>query len=213
MVFDSRSSLFIVGLLFATPIAVAQTPEAATYRTSSNSGYSTEGAVASLRPTFPTLAPRLNSDDTAKTRESATASDAMSGPTVTVASSLAVVLGLFAAMIWMTRRFGAGANANRALPREAMEVLGTTTLQPRLNVSLVRIGTRVVVLAQTAQGVQTISEITDIDEANHLIATCRGEATVGFAKELKAMDREPYRPGFVEPTSEPTPRRRLFASA
>lgn len=177
------------------------------------------------RPNFPPLVSRTHSANEAGASASGTAtrsngarsngasSSAVSGPTITVASSLAVVLGLFAGTVWLTRRFSAGARSNRTVPSEAVEVLGSSILDTRTKLSLIRVGTRVVVLAQTAQGVHPISEITNLDEANELIATCRGDSKRGFAEQLRSIEREPHPPGFVDATTEPPPRRRLFATA
>lgn len=172
--------------------------------------------IVSAKPTFPMLSPKASSpDDAGEAVLEKSATSAAVGSTVTVASSLAVVLGLFAGLVWLTRRFGSASGAGRAIPRDACEVLGSTTIDPRLKVTLLRVGGRVVVLAQTANGVHPISEIADADEAQRLIATCRGEASQTFAQELQAIEKEPFRPGFVDSSSE-TPaaqRRRLFATA
>lgn len=212
--FVPRSCMVVVAAMCLSPGALAQTGGDSAWTTQPPSSLPTpDRQPVNVRPSFPSLTPRISHSDDGTARAEKVATHALSAPSVTVASSLAVVLGLFAGMIWLTRRFGGGASSNRALPKEALEVLGTATLQPRLTVSLVRVGSRVVVLGHSAQGVHTITEITDLDEANRLIATCRGESTVGFANELKAIEREPFRPGFVEPASDSEPRRRLFASA
>ena len=200
--------LGIIGSLHV--VAGAQSPDSARWDSDPPAA-----EIVSPRPTFPKLAAREASDAASSDATAERRAPSAIGSTATVASSLAVVLGLFAGLIWLTRRFGSGNGSGRALPREACEVLGSATIEPRLKVTLLRVGGRVVVLGQTAQGVQPLSEIADVDEAQRLIAACRGESAQGFAQELKAMEKEAYRPGFIEPTPEPTAasRRRLFATA
>ena len=47
-------------------------------------------------------------------------------PVITVVSSLVVVLGLFATLIWLTRRFGGGAVRAGAMPSDVIQNLGST---------------------------------------------------------------------------------------
>ena len=42
-------------------------------------------------------------------------------PAITVTSSLAVVLGLFAGLVWLTRKFGSRAMNQGAVPKEVLQ--------------------------------------------------------------------------------------------
>ncbi len=211
-----RFLLFTQLILTLSPVALAQAqPQSAWSRDNSVEVQpSSQAEIVTSRPAFPPLVPRSRAKQGESEKAATPSASAMSGPTITVASSLAVVLGLFAGTIWLTRRFGAGARGSRTVPNEAVEILGSSVIDARTKLSLIRVGTRVVVLAQTAQGVHPISEITDLDEANELIATCRGDSKRGFAEQLKSIEREPHSPGFVgSSTDSPPPPRRLFATA
>ena len=81
---------------------------------------------------------------------------------------------------------------------------------------MVRCGNRILVLAQNAQGVQPITEITAPDEVRELTAACLGNSKQAFASTLHSIEQERTDEGFLgEPTSQRTPRARgkLFATA
>lgn len=135
---------------------------------------------------------------------------------ITVASSLAVVLGLFVGLIWLTRKFGSHSGTGGAIPKEVLQPLGSTAIDSRTRLTLVRCGNRIVVLAQSASGVQPITEITAPDEVHALTAACLGDAKQAFAATLKSLETERSGAGFLgPPTDAPTARARgrLFASA
>ncbi len=162
---------------------------------------------------FPSLATGgLNetADETRPEKESTT------GPLVTVTSSLAVVLGLFAALVWATRKFGSkGVGGGGAIPREVMQSLGSTSLDGRTTVTMLRCGNRILVLAKTATGIHPLSEITDPEEVRALTASCLGKSGETFATTLKSIEQEPVNGGFTgtEAKSEQRSRGRLFATA
>lgn len=105
----------------------------------------------------------------------------MSGITA-VASSLAIVLGLFFVFVWLMRR--SSPNTIAALPGEVIETLGKVTLGYRQQVNLVRCGNRLLLLSVTPAGVETLSEYADPDEVTRLVALCRqaqpGSASTTF---------------------------------
>lgn len=105
----------------------------------------------------------------------------MSGITA-VASSLAIVLGLFFVFVWLMRRSSPSTVA--ALPAEVIETLGKVTLGYRQQVNLVRCGNRLLLLSVTPAGVETLSEYADPDEVTRLVALCRqaqpGSASTTF---------------------------------
>ena len=140
----------------------------------------------------------------------------ISGPAVTVTSSLAVVLGLFAALVWMTRKFGSRGISQGVIPREVFQSLGTTSIDPRTRVTMIRCGDRILVLAQTNTGVHPLAEITDPDEVRHLTASCLGDAGRTFGSTLRSIEQEPVPQGFAGVTDPPAVKRgrsRLFATA
>ncbi|MCM2370438.1 flagellar biosynthetic protein FliO [Rhodopirellula sp. ICT_H3.1] len=140
----------------------------------------------------------------------------MIGPLVTVASSLAIVLALFCALVWAGRKFGGGAAASKPLPASALTPLGHVMLDPRTKLMLVKCGRRILVLSQTASGITPITEVTHPDEVRELIANCSSEAREVFQRTLREIELEPVK-GFTDapptPASNARQSGRLFATA
>jgi flagellar biogenesis protein FliO len=135
-------------------------------------------------------------------------------PAITVTSSLAVVLGLFAALVWISRKFGSRAIHQGAIPREVLQSLGTTSIDAKTRVTMLRCGNRILIFAQTATGLHPLSEVTDPEEVQHLTATCLGDASRDFVSTLQSIQREPAESGFVgQPPTKPPKRSKLFATA
>jgi flagellar biogenesis protein FliO len=121
------------------------------------------------------------------------------GAVTTVLGSLAVVLGLFFVVVYLAKR--TGPRTARALPEEAFQILGRSPFGNRMQVQLIRIGNKLVLLNVTAQSVETITEITDEDEVQHLTALCRasdqGSISDSFRSVLGEVGEEPAE-GFLE---------------
>jgi len=112
---------------------------------------------------------------------------------VTVISSLAIVLGLFFALVWVSRKTGGKANA--PLPSEVCEVLGRVPLAPRQQVQVVRFGGKLLLVCVTANGARTLTEITDPDEVVRISASCKqgqpDSITDSFRQVLSSIGNEP----------------------
>jgi flagellar biogenesis protein FliO len=59
------------------------------------------------------------------------------------------------------------------LPGEVIEILGRTTLGPREQLHLLRIGAKLVVVAVTSNGVHTLTEITDEIQVERIRRLCQ----------------------------------------
>ncbi|EMI22161.1 flagellar protein [Rhodopirellula maiorica SM1] len=166
---------------------------------------------------FPALSQRSISTDTAGEQPEGQQESQLAVPGITVASSLAVVLGLFAGFVWLTRRFSTGGSANGVIPKDVVQNLGSTSIDSRTKVSMIRCGNRIIVVAQTATGIHPLSEITDLNEVQQLTASCIGESKRNFASTLREFEKEPAEKGFagtpIETPPTPRSRGRLFASA
>lgn len=97
-------------------------------------------------------------------------------------------LVVFGGCSWWIRRHGPA--RLRPLPGEVLEVLGRRSLEPRVNLHLVRCGQRILVLGAGPDGVRTLSEITDPVEVDLLSGACHrkseGAETPGeFAMSLR----------------------------
>ena len=117
----------------------------------------------------------------------------------TVGGSLAIVLGLFFALAWVTRR-GMPARIGK-LPGEVIEVLGKAPLSKGQELQMVRVGSKLLLLCVTQHGSETLTEISDPQEVDRLSAVCRRNSPQGvsatFDQMLTSMGREPAR-GFAE---------------
>lgn len=133
----------------------------------------------------------------AKTEESGGpgSSDSTDGGSVTwvVLSSLAIVLGLFFLVVWLARR--ALPRAGVSLPNEVLEVVGRSPLAARHNLQLIRLGGRLLLVSVTPETAETLTEVTDADEVNHLISLCRQHQpesiTGSFRQALHQLGTQP----------------------
>lgn len=120
-------------------------------------------------------------------------------PTVTVISSLAIVVGLFFLVVWVSRR--ATPQTATVLPTEVVQVLGRAPLTGRQMLHLVRVGNKVLVLAISPQGTESLAEITDAHEVERLCAACErnrpGSITATFRQVLQQFGQERTLPGFL----------------
>ena len=96
-----------------------------------------------------------------------------SSDTSRMLGSLALVLGLYFAFVWVMRKINPG--GNRGLPTEVIEVLGQLPFGPRRDLQLVRLGSKLLLLMNSPEGTQPIGEITDPDEVDHLASLCQGK--------------------------------------
>lgn len=172
---------------------------------------------------FPELRSPDDSDSGAATDEMLAARSSqrskLTGTAITMGTSLVVVLGLFAGLVWVSRRFGGAGKGSRDLPNEVFRSLGGTAIDPRTRISLLRCGSKILVVSQTAGGMTPLAEITDPDEVLAITASCTGDAKNDFMQTLKSFEHEAAPKGFIAPaaprgaeTSESKPRGRLFAN-
>ena len=116
---------------------------------------------------------------------------------VTVAGSLAVVLGLFLLVAWAMRR--AAPRGSALLPSEVFEVLGRAPLAGRQQAHLLRCGRKLLLVSVTPAGVETLTEVTEPLEVDRLAGLCRQaqphSATAAFRQIFQQWaPRNPSRP-------------------
>lgn len=87
--------------------------------------------------------------------------------------SLALVLGLYFAFVWVMRKINPG--GDRGLPPEVVSVMGQVAFGPRRNLQLVRLGSKLLLLMNSPEGTQPIGEITDALEVEYLTSLCPGK--------------------------------------
>ena len=121
------------------------------------------------------------------------------GNLLTAGSSLAIVLGLLVLFIWIARR--SMPKAAGLLPSEIVEVLGRAPLAGRQQMQLVRVGSKLILLALTPSGAETLTEISDPDEVNRLMAISQrdrpGSITQTFRHVLGQLGTQPTPSGFL----------------
>jgi len=122
-----------------------------------------------------------------------------SGALGTVAGSLGIVLGLFFVLVWFSRRFSPAGQSQ--LPKEAVETLGRAPFSSKQQLQLLRVGNKLLLVVHSPAGVETLTEITDTAEVEHLTAICRrghsGSSSAAFRQVLNQIAAEPAPGGFV----------------
>ena len=110
-------------------------------------------------------------------------------PLVTVAASLAVVLGLFFLVAWLMRR--GLPKGGQLLPTEALEVLGRTPLPGKQQLQLLRFGNKLLLVSMAPGVAETLAEISDPTEVDRLVGLCQqnrsGSATAVFRNILQQI--------------------------
>lgn len=123
-------------------------------------------------------------------RENSEGGKATSGNVTSVVfSSLAIVLGLFFVVVWLARR--ALPKSTMSLPSDVLEVLGRSPLANRHHLQLIRLGRRLLLVSVSPDSAETLTEITDPDEVNHLASLCQqdqpGSITGSFRQVLNQL--------------------------
>ncbi len=117
----------------------------------------------------------------------------------TVAGSLGIVLGVFFVIAWCSRRFAPAGSGQ--LPKEAVETLGRAPFSAKQQLLLLRVGSKLLLLADSPAGARALSEITDAAEVEHLTALCRrgqpGSSSAAFRQVLNQIAAEPAPGGFL----------------
>lgn len=86
--------------------------------------------------------------------------------------SLGLVLAIFLGLVWFLRRVNP-ASAKGGIPSEVVQVLGRAPLNGRQNMQLVRLGDKILLLAISPSGTESLGEITDRDEVDAITEICR----------------------------------------
>lgn len=157
--------------------------------------------VASPRESLPLTPRRLREPSNENSSKAQTPTRAVT----TVFASLAIVLGLFVLVVWVTRR--TRPKGSMSLPKEVVQVLGRVPLAARQQLHLVRLGNKLLLLSVTANGSETLSEITDVDEVERLAGICQqnqpGSITATFRQVLLQLGSNSTNNeiGSIEPAS------------
>lgn len=108
-------------------------------------------------------------------------------------ASLGIVIGGYLSLMFLLRMWNP--QAAGALPREVVEVLGTSPLNSKQSLQLVRLGSKLLLLIHGPEGTQSIGEISNPNEVEYLAQICsqrRGrKGPTGFRKFSEGSSREP----------------------
>ncbi len=94
-----------------------------------------------------------------------------------------VVLAVFAAVVLVQRLLVPRTSV--PLPNGAVQVCGKVPLDSKQSLHLVRIGTRLLVLLESPQGMQRMAEITDPDEVRRLLDPKQGSSAEQLARRTR----------------------------
>ena len=95
--------------------------------------------------------------------------------------SLALVLGGYFSLVWVSRQFG----GNGKVPSEVLEILGQVPFGPKKQLQIVRLGSKLLLLINSPEGTHPIGEITDPEEVEHLASLCQGRKATNAASVLR----------------------------
>ncbi len=88
-----------------------------------------------------------------------------------MSASLAIVVGGYLAFLWLVRVVNP-TQSRRQLPREVVNVIGTTRFSAHQELQLVRLGCKLLLLLVGPDGTKSIGEVTDPAEVDHLVSLC-----------------------------------------
>lgn len=89
-----------------------------------------------------------------------------------ILGSLAVVLGGYFALVWISRLVNP--RSSRSLPAEVVNIVGQLPYGQGKQLQLVRLGSKLVLLLNGPTGTSPLGEITDTDEVEYLSSLCKG---------------------------------------
>lgn len=95
--------------------------------------------------------------------------------------SLAIVLGGYFALVWISRQLG---GRSGQVPSDVLEVLGQVPFGGKKHLQIVRLGSKLLLLINGPEGTHPIGEITDPNEVEYLASLCTGKKNTHGAKAL-----------------------------
>lgn len=117
----------------------------------------------------------------------------------TVGASLGVVIGAVLLLAYIWRR--AAPRSAQPLPSDVMSVIGRFPLAGRQMAQLVKLGSKLVLVSITPEGVKPITEVTDPEEVTRILGLCEQNnphsASAAFRDVFDQLIREPASSGFL----------------
>lgn len=131
---------------------------------------------------FPTLNPRSEQEN------GSTAAPQLKNivnPIVTMVTSLMIVLGLFAALVWISRKLGSKPSLKKPITDEVFEKIGSTIFNQRTQIHIIRFANRILLVSQTEGTLQTLCELRDQDEIDEVLKSMGFESSNEFANAVE----------------------------
>ena len=117
----------------------------------------------------------------------------------TAGAGLAIVVGLFLLCSWFFRR--TGPKATSPLPKDAVAVLGRVPLAGNHFAHLIKLGSRLILVAVGPDNVTTLAEVSEPSEVQNLLSLCMQNhsqsTSAEFQQVLQQLAKEPAS-GFLE---------------
>jgi len=164
-----QESSAVATATWATPVLKPHSP------LQSSSSIETQSAAQSGVPFKP---PTANSASSGVRKPSSSWSS-----TLSMFVSLLLVLAIFFGVAWCFRRVAP--LPNRGLSKDVVQVLGRTPLAPRHNMILIRFGRKLVLVSQQLGQTQTLSEIDDPLEVDHLLGLCEATSSTSISTSFR----------------------------
>ncbi len=117
----------------------------------------------------------------------------------TTGAALAMVVGLFLLTVTLFKR--AAPKSQRLLPSEVASVVGRIPLGGKQVAQLLKVGSKLVLVCVTPEGVKPLTEVTDPAEVTRLLGLCEQggdySATTAFRDVFDKLAGEQPSPGFL----------------
>jgi flagellar biogenesis protein FliO len=170
------AAVAIAALLMPAPFAVAAPDRAvqpATYQSVADVGHAAT-LPQKLNDPMPIGPAGRESGDPASPHgghRDAPATPSSAPALLSMFGSLAVVIGLFLGLVWLLRR--GAPKAAKLLSGEVVEVLGRSRLAGRQHMHVIRFGNRLLLVAVSPDGAETLAEVSDPAEVDRLAGLCQ----------------------------------------
>ena len=110
------------------------------------------------------------------------------GAVVQTLAALALVLGLIYLMRWLLRQWsGQGAVALAGSSGKVVEVLARSTISPKSNILVLRVGHRLLVASDTPAGINTLATIEDPDEIATMLSLVHAQRPDSISGQFRQM--------------------------
>ena len=109
----------------------------------------------------------------------------MGEPTIAASVSLGSVFLVYLLLQALVRR--GGRRRAGVLPSEIVEWIGYLPTGPRQQLQLLRLGSKLVLVAVSPAGWEALSEVTDPVEVEEILAACRGDRRAEAARAVQRV--------------------------